>query len=237
MATASLGRVRTAELHPALQPFRRHASNGHAQPELSSQAGSSSHLASSSPSRGPLHPLSSHAAEYSEDDEDFEFEYEAEAVDQEYARPASGSSRPAPTEPASGIATSTASDSNNHNNNNNKNGGTTYPPPPPSLNTATPAPPQAPDQPLHDALSSELLRLSTVLKSNALAFGAALERDRLLLAKSSDHLGANLDFMTRTRGRLGEYSRRARGMGWFTFGSIAIVMASWVLCFIIIRLT
>ncbi|KAE8221668.1 hypothetical protein CF319_g5007 [Tilletia indica] len=161
--------------------------------------------------------------EQEEDDLDFEFEYATEEVEQEYAR---APVTPGQEDQASPSSIQEKQDSQHH----------AYPPSG-GIDSATPAPPLAQDQPLHDALSSELLRLSTVLKSNAVAFGATLERDRLLLAKSSDQLGANLDFMTRTRGRLGEYSRRAKGMGWFTLGSIGIVMASWVLCFILIRLT
>ncbi|SPO31614.1 uncharacterized protein UTRI_06357_B [Ustilago trichophora] len=93
------------------------------------------------------------------------------------------------------------------------------------------------DRATHEALSSELLRMASILKSNSLAFADSLERDRLLLEKAGTELGQNLDLMTRTRGRLGVYSKKARSMGWFTLSAIAVVIVSWMLMFLLIRLT
>ncbi|CAD6970840.1 unnamed protein product [Tilletia controversa] len=224
-STARLGSLRSADLHPALRPFVRGS--------LSTQRGDASSPSASSSSRPRSAEYPSRVqqsleedGEDEEDELDFEFEYATEDIEQEYARSPPGVTKTEDQQQQEApFPTPVHSNESHH----------AYPPP--GIDSATPAPALVQDQPLHDALSSELLRLSTVLKSNAVAFGATLERDRLLLAKSSDLLGANLDFMTRTRGRLGEYSRRARGMGWFTLGSIAIVMVSWVLCFILIRLT
>ncbi|CAD6885301.1 unnamed protein product [Tilletia laevis] len=224
-STARLGSLRSADLHPALRPFVRGS--------LSTQRGDASSPSASSSSRPRSAEYPSRVQQSLEEDEDdgedeldFEFEYATEDIEQEYARSPPGVTKTEDQQQQEAPFSAPVHSNESHH---------AYPPP--GIDSATPAPALAQDQPLHDALSSELLRLSTVLKSNAVAFGATLERDRLLLAKSSDLLGANLDFMTRTRGRLGEYSRRARGMGWFTLGSIAIVMVSWVLCFILIRLT
>ncbi|CAD6911627.1 unnamed protein product [Tilletia controversa] len=226
-STARLGSLRSADLHPALRPFVRGS--------LSTQRGDASSPSASSSSRPRSAEYPSRVqqsleedGEDEEDELDFEFEYATEDIEQEYARSPPGVTKTEDQQQQEAPFSASAPVHSNESHH-------AYPPP--GIDSATPAPALAQDQPLHDALSSELLRLSTVLKSNAVAFGATLERDRLLLAKSSDLLGANLDFMTRTRGRLGEYSRRARGMGWFTLGSIAIVMVSWVLCFILIRLT
>uniref|UniRef100_V5EAB0 t-SNARE coiled-coil homology domain-containing protein n=2 Tax=Kalmanozyma brasiliensis (strain GHG001) TaxID=1365824 RepID=V5EAB0_KALBG len=93
------------------------------------------------------------------------------------------------------------------------------------------------DRATHEALSSELLRMASVLKSNSVAFADSLERDRLLLEKAGTDLGQNLDLMTRTRGRLGVYSKKARGMGWFTLSAILVVVVSWMIMFLLIRLT
>ncbi|PWN41773.1 hypothetical protein IE81DRAFT_330722 [Ceraceosorus guamensis] len=93
------------------------------------------------------------------------------------------------------------------------------------------------DRAIQDSLTSELLRMARVLKSNSLAFGEALERDRLLLESTGEKLQGNLDVMTRTRGRLGEYAKKARGLGWATLGAVTVVCISWVLCFLLIRLT
>ena len=93
------------------------------------------------------------------------------------------------------------------------------------------------DRATHDALSSELLRMAQVLKSNSLAFADALERDRLLVEKAGHDLASNLDLMTRTRGKLGIYSKKARSMGCFTLSALLLVLLSWVTMFFVIRLT
>jgi hypothetical protein len=90
---------------------------------------------------------------------------------------------------------------------------------------------------IQDSLSGELLRMAGILKTNSIAFADALERDRKILEEAGEKLQGNLTLMTRTRGKLGEYSRKARGMGWFTLGSVAVVCISWVFMFILIRLT
>jgi hypothetical protein len=93
------------------------------------------------------------------------------------------------------------------------------------------------DRSIQDSLSGELLRMAGILKANSMAFADALERDRQILEQAGEKLQGNLTLMTRTRGKLGEYSKKARGMGWLTLGSVAVVCASWVLMFILIRLT
>ncbi|UZJ55454.1 hypothetical protein CBS101457_004774 [Exobasidium rhododendri] len=90
---------------------------------------------------------------------------------------------------------------------------------------------------IQDSLSGELLRMAGILKTNSMAFADALERDRKLLEEAGEKLQGNLTLMTRTRGKLGEYSQKARGMGWLTLGTVAVVCMSWVIMFILIRLT
>lgn len=93
------------------------------------------------------------------------------------------------------------------------------------------------DRSIQDSLSGELLRMAGILKANSLAFADALERDRKILEEAGEKLQGNLTLMTRTRGKLGEYSKKARGMGWLTLGSVAVVCMSWVVMFVLIRLT
>lgn len=93
------------------------------------------------------------------------------------------------------------------------------------------------DGQVRDALSSELLRMAGVLKRNTAAFGDALERDRVLVEQAGTRLDQNLSLMTRTRGQLGVFSKKARSMGWFTLTSMAMVFVSWVMMYIVIRLT
>ena len=62
-------------------------------------------------------------------------------------------------------------------------------------------------------------------------------RDRVRVEQAGTRLGQNLDLMTRTRGQLGVFSKKVRSMGWFTLGSIAAVLASWLVMFVVIRLT
>lgn len=112
-------------------------------------------------------------------------------------------------------------------------------PPPPTAPTTTTGSDTIlqSDRSQHEALSSELLRMASILKSNSLAFADSLERDRILLEKASTDLSSNLSLMTRTRGRLGVYSKKARSMGWFTLSAILVVIVSWMLMFLLIRLT
>ncbi|WFD31109.1 hypothetical protein MSPP1_002142 [Malassezia sp. CBS 17886] len=93
------------------------------------------------------------------------------------------------------------------------------------------------DRGVQDALSSELLRMASVLKRNSAAFTDALERDRKLVEETTGRLDNNLTLMTRTRGQLGVFSKKARSMGWFTVTSIVMVLLSWAVMFVVIRLT
>ncbi|WFC97335.1 hypothetical protein MYAM1_000045 [Malassezia yamatoensis] len=93
------------------------------------------------------------------------------------------------------------------------------------------------DKQIKEALSSELLRMARVLRRNTAAFGEALERDRVLVEQAGTRLDQNLSLMTRTRGQLGVFSKKARSMGWFTLLSMAMVFVSWVAMYIVIRLT
>ncbi|WFD27841.1 hypothetical protein MNAN1_002847 [Malassezia nana] len=107
---------------------------------------------------------------------------------------------------------------------------------------AAPAPDEArgamaSERTLQEALSSELLRMASVLRQNSAAFADALERDRVRVEQASTGLEQNLDLMTRTRGQLGVFTKKARRMGWFTLGSIASVVVCWVCLFVVIRLT
>lgn len=79
--------------------------------------------------------------------------------------------------------------------------------------------------------------MASALRSQSITFSEALERDRKLLESTDEHLAKNLDLMTRTRGRLGEYAHKARGMGWLTLGTIIVVVLIWVVMFVIIKLT
>jgi len=93
------------------------------------------------------------------------------------------------------------------------------------------------DRSLQEALSAELLRMAGALRQNSAAFADVLERDRQLVEQAGTGLEQNLDLMTRTRGQLGAFTRKARRMSWFTLGSIASVVVCWVILFIVIRLT
>lgn len=93
------------------------------------------------------------------------------------------------------------------------------------------------EQNMRDALSSELLRMASVLKQNSSAFADALERDRVLVEQAGERLGQNLDMLTRTRGQLGVFSKKARSLGWLTLSSIVVVLVSWVMMFVLIRVT
>ena len=89
--------------------------------------------------------------------------------------------------------------------------------PAPEATEAKPGPPRLQsDRSLQDALASELLRMAGVLKANTAAFSESLERDRVLVEEASGRLDQNLGLMTRTRGQLGVFSKKARSMGWLS---------------------
>ncbi|KDN53393.1 hypothetical protein K437DRAFT_271623 [Tilletiaria anomala UBC 951] len=90
---------------------------------------------------------------------------------------------------------------------------------------------------VQESLSGELLRMASILKKNSFAFADALERDRKLVETAGEQLAQNLGLMTRARGRLGEYSKTARGMGWMTLGCLLTVLVSWIWVFVLIKLT
>lgn len=109
--------------------------------------------------------------------------------------------------------------------------------PSPSTTQSQPPPSTNSDRATHENLSSELLRMASALRSQSISFSEALERDRKLLESTDEHLAQNLDLMTRTRGKLGEYAHKARGMGWLTLGTIVVVILIWIVMFVIIKLT
>lgn len=93
------------------------------------------------------------------------------------------------------------------------------------------------DRSTQEALSTELLRMASLLKSQSISFSSSLERDRQILEGADEQLMKNLNLMTKTRGRLGEYAHKARGMGWLTLGTIVVVIGTWVVMFVVIKLT
>jgi hypothetical protein len=104
----------------------------------------------------------------------------------------------------------------------------TSPPPPTALQS---------ERSIQDSLAAELLRMAGVLKTNSVRFADALKNDRKVVEQADEKLQGNLTLMKKTRGRLGDYSRKARGMGWMTLGAVAMVCMSWVVMFMLIRLT
>lgn len=137
-----------------------------------------------------------------------------------------------------------ASEHAQHTQESQRSGKNTYPPQSNDAEKSSRGPSSAPDGSLlssdrntQEALSTELLRMAGVLKNQSVSFSSALERDRKLLESADEKLLQNLDIMTKTRGRLGEYAHKARGMGWFTLGTVIMVVISWVVMFVVIRLT
>lgn len=106
-----------------------------------------------------------------------------------------------------------------------------------SSSTSTQQPLLSTERTTQEALSTELLRMASILRSQTVSFSSALERDRKLLESADEKLVQNMDVMTRTRGKLGEYAHTARGMGWFTLGTVLMVVMTWVVMFVVIKLT
>lgn len=88
-----------------------------------------------------------------------------------------------------------------------------------------------------DDLSEELIAMTKQLKQNALALSQGLSSDMPLIEQTSNKLEGNADKMTTQRKQLNIFSSSSRATTCLTFSSIVIVFISWIILFMIIKLT
>lgn len=88
-----------------------------------------------------------------------------------------------------------------------------------------------------EELTEELSQMASQLKKNVHHFNKLLADDQAILLANQTKLELNSDTMTKEGGRLTQVSLKNRSMTWFTIAAVCAVAVSWILMFIIIRLT
>ncbi|KAJ2362163.1 hypothetical protein IW150_007073, partial [Coemansia sp. RSA 2607] len=76
-----------------------------------------------------------------------------------------------------------------------------------------------------DDLSSDLLKMASILKKNSLAFGDLIEKDRDVVDSAAEKLGANLANMEKHGGRLDKFRKRSWGTTGMTWLMILVVVS------------
>lgn len=99
--------------------------------------------------------------------------------------------------------------------------------------------PQPPSNPNsnQEELTQELSQMAAQLKKNVHHFNKLLVEDQSVLVANQTKLELNSNSMTKEGARLSQVSLKNRSMTWFTIAAVAAVAISWILMFIIIRLT
>lgn len=87
-----------------------------------------------------------------------------------------------------------------------------------------------------DALTDELLQMSSRLKENSLAFSSLLSEDRTALENAEKKLETNYGGMVKQRERLKGYTKQARTSTWFVIVAVAGVATAWFLLFALMRI-
>ncbi|PLW23549.1 hypothetical protein PCANC_05725 [Puccinia coronata f. sp. avenae] len=88
-----------------------------------------------------------------------------------------------------------------------------------------------------EELTDELSQMALQLKKNVHHFNKLLADDQAVLLANQTKLELNSDTMNKEGGRLTQVSLKSRSMTWFTIAAVCAVAVSWILMFIIIRLT
>ncbi|POW03796.1 hypothetical protein PSTT_10837 [Puccinia striiformis] len=88
-----------------------------------------------------------------------------------------------------------------------------------------------------EELTEELSQMASQLKKNVHHFNKLLIDDQAILLANQTKLELNSDAMNQQGDRLNQVSLKSRSMTWFTILAISVVAISWILMFIIIRLT
>ena len=90
---------------------------------------------------------------------------------------------------------------------------------------------------MQDSLTSDLTGMATQLKLNSLHFQSSLQKDRDLIEGVEEKMGGNLDQMGTNREKLSKVSRKSGWTTCYVMGAVAVVAASWIMMFGIIRIT
>lgn len=87
-----------------------------------------------------------------------------------------------------------------------------------------------------EAMSVDLLRMSSILRSNAVTFNEKLEKDASTIDGTGKMLQRNADTMKKTGGKLGQYSKQTGSTFWLLIGitAVSLLLFGFVLAIIAI---
>ncbi|KAA1089687.1 hypothetical protein PGT21_027084 [Puccinia graminis f. sp. tritici] len=88
-----------------------------------------------------------------------------------------------------------------------------------------------------EELTDELAQMAVQLKKNVHHFNKLLVADQAILLANQAKLELNADTMSKEGGRLGLVRLKSRSLTWFSILAVIVVAVSWILMFIIIRLS
>ncbi|KAJ2615551.1 hypothetical protein H4S08_001177 [Coemansia sp. RSA 1365] len=87
----------------------------------------------------------------------------------------------------------------------------------------------------HEDLTSELAKMSGVLKTNSMAFGSLVERDKELVEETSEMLGRSASGVGTQGMRLNKYRKRAWGTTGMTWLAVLVVVAVFFMLVLFMR--
>ena len=87
-----------------------------------------------------------------------------------------------------------------------------------------------------DAITDELLQMSSLLKQNSVTFSDMLLEDRKAMETAEQKLDTNHDGMVKQRVRLKDYTKKAGVSTWFVIIAVSGVAAAWFMMFGIMRI-
>lgn len=87
-----------------------------------------------------------------------------------------------------------------------------------------------------DAITDELLQMSSLLKQNSVTFSDMLLEDRKAMETAEQKLDTNHDSMVKQRVRLKDYTKKAGVSTWFVLIAVSGVAAAWFMMFGIMRI-
>ncbi|KAJ1723847.1 Trimethylguanosine synthase [Coemansia erecta] len=86
-----------------------------------------------------------------------------------------------------------------------------------------------------DDLSSDLLKMASILKKNSLAFGDLIEKDRDVVDSAAEKLDANLANMEKHGGRLDKFRKRSWGTTGLTWLTVLVVVSVFFMLVLFMR--
>ncbi|KAJ1897714.1 hypothetical protein LPJ66_003205 [Kickxella alabastrina] len=87
-----------------------------------------------------------------------------------------------------------------------------------------------------DDLSSDLVKMASILKKNTLAFGDLIEKDKAVVDEASEILGGNVTHMNAHGSRLDKYRKRSWGTTGMTWMMVLVVVSVFFIMVMFMRI-